>query len=180
MSRFDRWSHADMPGAEENRRIQAGIDAVMRDIIADPRKNPTAMPPSETVTVVGAPKVVTAGERGWQEEQPLTSPPGQDVIERLVNAELPHGPKTSINSVGLALSTTTVPSGSRAINFQPSTIEAQHSRGPPSQPLSPSGPALPSLPDWAWASAAPSALAREGRPALARRIDCATGDRVDD
>ena len=93
MSRYDRWSQADMPGAEENRRIQAGIDAVMRDIISDPRKNPTAMPPSETVTVVGAPKVVTASERGWAEQAPLALPPGQDLIERLVNAALPHGPK---------------------------------------------------------------------------------------
>jgi hypothetical protein len=78
-----------MPGAEENRRIQAGIDAVMRDIIADPRKNPTAMPPSETVTVVGAPKVVTAGEQGWQAPEPLASPPGQAVIAAMCDAALP-------------------------------------------------------------------------------------------
>jgi hypothetical protein len=92
MSRYDRWSHDGAPSAEDNRRIQAGIDAVMRDIISH---RPAALPPSPTVTVVGAPKVVTAGEeRGWAEPAPLASPPGQSAIERLVNAELPHGPKS--------------------------------------------------------------------------------------
>jgi hypothetical protein len=107
MSRYDRWSHADMPGAEENRRIQAGIDAVMRDIIADPRKDPTAMPPSERVTVVGAPQVTTAFEpeigRGWQRERPITCPPGQDAIERLVNAALPPGPVQQLEGIRVTI-----------------------------------------------------------------------------
>ena len=95
MSRYDRWSHADMPEGAELARIQRGISETMGAIIAD-RCNPTAMPPSERVTVVGAPQVATASEpeigRGWQRERPITSPPGQEAIERLVNAALPHGP----------------------------------------------------------------------------------------
>ena len=39
MSRYDRWSHADMPTGEELRRIQAGIETTMAAIIAD-RYNP--------------------------------------------------------------------------------------------------------------------------------------------
>ena len=37
---------------------------------------------------------MTAGSKnGWADEVPLRLTPGQDVIERLVNAELPHGPE---------------------------------------------------------------------------------------
>ena len=96
MTRYDRWSHDGAPSAEENLRIQAGIDATMRDVIAN-RARPE--PSSPTVTVVGAPRVITAGEpeppkrgTGWVEPRPLAPPPGQDAIERLVNAFLPHGP----------------------------------------------------------------------------------------
>ena len=93
MSRYDRWSHADTPSGDELARINKGINDTMRAIISD-RYNPTnSLPRSGAVTVVGAPKVETAGERGWAEQRPLTSPPGQDAIERLVNAELPHGPE---------------------------------------------------------------------------------------
>lgn len=96
-----------MPQGEEFRRIQAGIDATMRAIIADPRKDPTAMPPSPTVTVVGATEVKTAfdpgGGRGWQRERPITSPPGQDAIERLVNAALPPGPAQQLEGIRVTI-----------------------------------------------------------------------------
>jgi hypothetical protein len=78
-----------MPQGEELARIQRGIDQTIRAVAAD-RYNPTALPRSETVTVVGAPKVAGEPDRGWQREQPITSPPGQSAIERLVNAALPH------------------------------------------------------------------------------------------
>jgi hypothetical protein len=94
MSRYDRFSSADMPEGAELARIQRGIDATMGAIIAD-RYNPiNSLPPSGTVTVIGATEVKTAfdpgGGRGWVEPRPITSPPGQDAIERLVNAALPH------------------------------------------------------------------------------------------
>jgi hypothetical protein len=95
MTRYDRWSHDGAPSFEENLRIQAGIDATMRDVIAN-RARP--LPSSPTVTVVGAPRVVTAGDpprgTGWVDPRPLAPPPGQEAIERLVNAVLPHGPKS--------------------------------------------------------------------------------------
>jgi hypothetical protein len=97
MSRYDRWSGADMPQGEELRRIQAGINRTLSDIVAD-RYNPVhGLPPSPTVTVVGAAEVKEPFEpgagRGWAEPRPITSPPGQEAIERLVNAALPHGPQ---------------------------------------------------------------------------------------
>ena len=84
-----------MQPTEEERRIQAGIDATMRDVIThDARHNPNALSPPVTVRPIGAEPVVTAGSKnGWADEVPLRLTPGQDVIERLVNAELPHGPE---------------------------------------------------------------------------------------
>ena len=79
------------PTAEEL-AIQAGISATMRDVITrDARHNPNALSPPVNVTPVGAQRVEAVD--GWAEEKPLRLPPGQDVIERLVNAELPHGPE---------------------------------------------------------------------------------------
>lgn len=78
--------------------IQRGIDAAMADVIRrDARHNPNALDPPARVQVVGAPTVVDADsprQRGWVDPKPLEPPPGQDVIERLVNAALPHGPES--------------------------------------------------------------------------------------
>jgi hypothetical protein len=86
-----------MPEGAELAHVQRGINDTMRAIVTD-RYNPTnGLPPSPTVTVVGATEVKTAfdpgGGRGWAEPRPITSPPGQEAIERLVNAALPHGPQ---------------------------------------------------------------------------------------
>lgn len=79
------------PTAEEL-AIQAGISATMADVITrDARHNPNALSPPVNVSLVGAQRVEAVN--GWAEEKPLRLPPGQDVIERLVNAELPHGPE---------------------------------------------------------------------------------------
>jgi hypothetical protein len=76
--------------------VQAGIDATMRAIInKGARHNPNALAPPAAVRVEGAPRVVdgeTRQGRGWVDPGPLELPPGQDAIERLVNAALPHGP----------------------------------------------------------------------------------------
>jgi hypothetical protein len=83
----------EMQPTKADRRIQAGIDATMREVVRyDARHNPDALSPPVNVRPVGAEPVVTAGSRnGWADEVPLRLPPGQDVIERLVNATLPHG-----------------------------------------------------------------------------------------
>jgi hypothetical protein len=54
----------------------------------------SAAPPSARVTVVGAPKVVTAEELmakpkpgGWSEPLPLKPPPGTELVDRLVDAQ---------------------------------------------------------------------------------------------
>ena len=80
-----------MQPTEEERRIQEGIDATMREVVRhDARHNPNALSAPVNVTPIGAQRV-DAADNGWAEEKPLRLPPGQDVIERLVNAELPHG-----------------------------------------------------------------------------------------
>ncbi len=101
-----------MRPTEEDRRIQAGIDATMRGVIAeqvdpDPTrvKNPTTQripehlltnqpkPPQGTgldqALLVIPPKRGT----GWVDAAPLSSPPGQETIERIANALAPHGPE---------------------------------------------------------------------------------------
>jgi hypothetical protein len=107
MSRYDRWSYADMPEGAELARIQRGISETMGKIISD-RYNPAnSLPPSPTVTVVGATEAKTAfepgGGRGWQRERPITSPPGQEAIERLVNAALPPGPAQQLEGIRVTI-----------------------------------------------------------------------------
>jgi len=82
--------------------IQRGIDATMRDVVfRDARSNPNAMGTSALVTPAGAARVVSGpvgpGETngvpnnwGWQAPAPLAPRPGQDIIERMVNAALPQ------------------------------------------------------------------------------------------
>jgi hypothetical protein len=82
--------------AEDARRIQAGIDVAMREVIASAGHNPNRIDAPAKVGIAGAVPVapsppLTGRGTGWQEPGPLASPPGQDVIERLVNASLPHG-----------------------------------------------------------------------------------------
>jgi hypothetical protein len=79
--------------AEYNARIQAGIDATMREVIKTASYNPNALSPPVKTTPLGAvPAVEPRSRNGWADEVPLRSPPGQGVIERMVDAALPHGP----------------------------------------------------------------------------------------
>jgi hypothetical protein len=74
--------------AADAARIQRGIDATMRAVVAD-RYNPVLRKPSPTVTVVGAAPVITAGERGtgWVEPRPIASPmPKGSFLEGVVGA----------------------------------------------------------------------------------------------
>jgi len=83
--KFDRWSHAGAPSDAELAQIFRGIDETMNDVLRrDARNNPNALEPPPKVTAQGT---------GWIEPAPLSPPPGQDVIERMVNAALPHSPK---------------------------------------------------------------------------------------
>jgi hypothetical protein len=81
------------PTSEE--AVQRSISQGLAGVLADARRsNPNALSAPPRVTVAGAPTVVTArgGEpvgRGWEEPLPLTLPPGQRIIEGLVNAALP-------------------------------------------------------------------------------------------
>ena len=72
-------------------RLRA-LDMTLREMARDRYTNPQQLQAPDNTKVANAPQVVTAGSgRGWQEEKPLAAPPGQDAIERLVNAALPHG-----------------------------------------------------------------------------------------
>jgi hypothetical protein len=71
----------------EQRRIQASIDACMRDVIAD-HVSGRAFNPGRGSNDGPAEKPKGTG---WVEPKPLELPPGQEVIERLCDAALPHG-----------------------------------------------------------------------------------------
>ncbi len=82
----------------EDLTIQRGIDQAMAAVIThDARHNPNGLEPASRVMPVGAVQAFNGPEpprRGWAEEVPLSLPPGQAAIERLVSAALPsaHSP----------------------------------------------------------------------------------------
>jgi hypothetical protein len=80
----------------EDIAIQEGIQRTMAEVVRTRGYNPNALSPPVKVTPVGAVRVAEPKEpvrgTGWQDEIPLREPPGQDLIERLTNTALPHGP----------------------------------------------------------------------------------------
>lgn len=81
MTRFDRWSRDGMPDPERNAQIQRGIDATMRDAIADSRRgiSPSASMIPERQRAAEQERPVNGG--GFVEVKP---PPGVDLIDRMV------------------------------------------------------------------------------------------------
>jgi hypothetical protein len=84
-------------------RIQRGISASMSGVIADALRggsNPQKLDPVEKVRPIDAGKVETAreagvSEAGWYSPKPLGGSSRTDeLIEQLVNSELPHGEKS--------------------------------------------------------------------------------------
>ena len=80
--------------------VQRSIDASMRGVIADALRggsNPQKLDPVEKVRPIDAGKVETAreagvSEAGWYSPKPLGGSSRTDeLIEQLVNSELPHG-----------------------------------------------------------------------------------------
>ena len=84
-----------MQPTEEERRIQAGISATMAEVIKhDARHNVHDRPsilPSDA-----KPMGSVGSTNGWRDAAPLAPPPGQDLIERLVDTALPHGPLSGL------------------------------------------------------------------------------------
>jgi hypothetical protein len=80
-----------MRGTREERSIQAGIDATMREVIATRGYNPVMREPSPTVTVASGVKVEPgaplARGTGWAQEVPLAPPvkPGS-MEDRVIGA----------------------------------------------------------------------------------------------
>jgi hypothetical protein len=77
--------------------VQLGIMQAMAGVVSkDAHHNPNAIEPVQNVRCAGSPVVVDAdrvgARKGWAPERPLELPPGQDVIERLCDQLLPHGP----------------------------------------------------------------------------------------
>jgi hypothetical protein len=70
-------------------RIQRGIDETMRDVIRtrgyDCHSRGSMLGPTTEPAKPAQPQPA---------ERPLSQPPGLDLIDRLVNAELPHAPKS--------------------------------------------------------------------------------------
>jgi hypothetical protein len=79
---------------EAERRVAAGMDQLITDIIRDNRTGPNDFGPVDKVTPYGAQKVVpgmpltTGRGRSWYDPPPLALPPGQDHIAALCDAML--------------------------------------------------------------------------------------------
>jgi hypothetical protein len=88
--RWDRFSREGAPSPEESLRIQHEISQVMSDVInRDARHNVHDRPnPYLKEEKLPAKSPASAGER------PLTQPPGIEIIDRLCDAMLPHGPES--------------------------------------------------------------------------------------
>jgi hypothetical protein len=80
-------------GELTDREIQAGIDRTMIDVITrDARHNPNGLVPVENVRPAGAGVVVdTAKGSGFYEPKPLAPNPEIGLVDRMINAALPHG-----------------------------------------------------------------------------------------
>jgi hypothetical protein len=89
MSRFDRWSHEGAPSGAALDAINRSITQAMRETLrsppCDPGKGSSGYAPEPERR-----EPVRRGT-GWVDPGPLANPPGQEVIERLTNAMLPHG-----------------------------------------------------------------------------------------
>jgi hypothetical protein len=91
MSRFDRWSQEGAPSGAALDAINRSITQAMRETLrsppCDPSKGSSGYAPEPERR-----EPVTRGT-GWVDAQPMSNPPGQEVIKRLTNAVLPHGLK---------------------------------------------------------------------------------------
>jgi hypothetical protein len=82
-----RWDHTPKSDAEE-RAIQRGIDATMREVIRNPYNPHCIGSMADTPKPRGT---------GWAKETPITSPPGMDLIKNLVDHFQPHGVANAAN-----------------------------------------------------------------------------------
>jgi hypothetical protein len=80
-----------MPSGDEAERIQRDIARTMGDVIRHDMRNVhrRVSPIPDTAEPRAAPK-----GNGWRDPAPLSLPPGQDLIERMVNAALPARTRT--------------------------------------------------------------------------------------
>jgi hypothetical protein len=88
---FDRLGQIDtLANRLERQRLDHELAAVMKDVVADSRRS---SPTERRGVLPERPAAAPApAGTGWREPPPLRLPPGQDLIERMVNAALPHGP----------------------------------------------------------------------------------------
>jgi hypothetical protein len=102
-----RWD-PEPRSAEEERRVQAGIDDCMRSVVADqlggraydPWRDATSTirNPAMKLTPVGAAPVHTPGER-WVDPLPMKSPEARatdEHIRRIADHFAPHGPASPL------------------------------------------------------------------------------------
>lgn len=78
---------------------QIEIQRVMGDVLRDARYNPEPRSMAEP----GPKGPESKARNGWRPETPITSPPGQDLIERMTNQALPHGVGNSQNPLSKVL-----------------------------------------------------------------------------
>jgi hypothetical protein len=84
---------------EEERAVQAGIEATIREVLRSRGYNPVVREPSPTVTVQSGVQTKQATEllvapargTGWVEPSPLALPPGTALIERMTGGKAAEG-----------------------------------------------------------------------------------------
>lgn len=83
-TRYDRWSKADMPtpGSDEFQRIQRGIDATMRAIVASPHIPTSASMIPDRQRAAEEPRAPASGGTA-----PLAQPPGVNIIDQMVEEQ---------------------------------------------------------------------------------------------
>jgi hypothetical protein len=81
MTRYDRWSRDGMPSGDDLRRIQSGIDATMRDVIADARRG--ISPSASMIPDQRAAEEQRPASGGTTEVRP---PPGLTYVDALCDA----------------------------------------------------------------------------------------------
>jgi hypothetical protein len=91
--RYERWSHADTPSSAEDLRIQLEIARTMRAMLAKETSvpEPSSILPKEDRVVAPS-----KSKNGWLELEPARPPAGQDLIQALTDAALPHGPQSPL------------------------------------------------------------------------------------
>jgi hypothetical protein len=90
--RYDPTAGMSMPPSALREMAGHPCNQVMRGVIQD-RHAPTGRPGMIPTQPATGESGGAANTSGWRDATPISPPPGIDLIDRAVNAALPHGPE---------------------------------------------------------------------------------------